>query len=895
MRNQNKIDSLESDAPVPGASKQSFEARSEQAFTPGFESVSLSTLQNQNRLMEAVVQRNNVLLRLGRSLSSAESPKEAADVIVQAASDLFNWDACSLSLYLPEENAVDQLYIADTFNGKRTEIKAPPYLQPSPLYGKILTIGAELILRTPEEVISPPTVSFGNTARRSASLMFVPLRQGERGVGVLTFQSYSFNAYTEDDLQTLQSLADHCGGTLRRLRADQERKRIEERNLVLLQLGKNLSSARSPRDAAEMIISGAAQLFAWDASTIDLYLPEQDLVVPLLVVDTLNGEKQIVANGPTLPPSTLARRVLQNGSELILRTFEQLQETDGIRFGNSQLSASIMYVSILHAEKIIGLLSFQSYTRNAYDLNDLRVLQMVGDYCGGALERIRIETHLRSSQVRFHSVWESSVDGMRLTDPNGIIVAVNQAYCLLVGMSREELEGKPFTVVYGDCGKGLEKYKSRFKERFVERQVTRSIKFRSGTAMELEATGSFIESESGETLLLALFRDVTAHKLLEEELRQSHKMESVGQLAGGIAHDFNNILTVIGGHASLLLMNDDLGPDARDSIDQIATSSERAASLTRQLLAFSRKQVMQARPLDLNDVVQNMTRILQRVLGEHICLKVGLGTKIPPFLADAGMVEQVLLNLAVNARDAMPNGGTLIIETAAEQVDNSYPEKSSVQLGTFVCLKVGDTGCGIPPDVLPRIFEPFFTTKDVGKGTGLGLATVYGIVKQHGGFVRVQSVVNEGTSFQVYFPQSSAPPSTKEPIAPATDPGGGKETILVVEDEEGVRSLASSMLKRLGYRCLEATSGVHALKIWEDFGNEIDLVLTDVVMPEGISGWELAQRLRQSRPDTRIIFSSGYPRETVGESARFEANFNFLQKPYHPKALARMVRDILDQ
>ncbi|MBA4147128.1 MAG: PAS domain S-box protein [Verrucomicrobia bacterium] len=673
---------------------------------------------------------------------------------------------------------------------------------------------------------------------------------------------------------------------------------LDQNNVVLQRLGRSLSSANTEQEAARVIMEAATELFSWDACTIDLYQPERDALVPVLVVDTIKDSKTVIINDPGPRPSPMARRVLQNGAELLLRTPEQLASTDGLRFGNaSRLSASLMNVPIRHGERTIGIFSIQSYEPDAYDRQDLRVLESLADYCGGALERIRAESDLRNSENRFYSLWENSVDGMRLTDANGTILAVNEAYCNLVGMRREELEGEPFTVTYSQTEKldeFLKKYQLRFKKRIVQKQATRRMKFRTGGIVDLEDTNSFIDSQDGKPLLLSLFRDITAQKRLEEELRQSQKMESIGQLAGGIAHDFNNILTVINGHASLLLMDETHSSDTRESIEQIGRSAERAANLTRQLLAFSRKQMMQARKLDLNEVVGDMTKILQRVLGEDICLRVSFGSTSPIVYADPGMMEQILLNLAVNSRDSMPNGGSLSVATLTTSVDHSHPAKpAELPPGPFACLRVHDTGCGIPEDLLTKIFEPFFTTKDVGKGTGLGLATVYGIVKQHRGFLQVSSEVNRGTTFEIYLPNADGS-ADKSKVADDGRMRGGMETILLVEDEDGVRTLAASLLKRLGYRVIEANSGVSALELWQVQSQSIDLVLTDIVMPDGLSGRELADRLKADKPEMEVIFTSGYPRDEVADQGFFREGFNFLQKPYQPHALAQLVRQCLD-
>jgi PAS domain S-box-containing protein len=513
-------------------------------------------------------------------------------------------------------------------------------------------------------------------------------------------------------------------------------------------------------------------------------------------------------------------------------------------------------------------------------------------------ERKLAEAALRSSEMLFHSVWENSVDGMRLTDENGNIVAVNEAFCKLVGMSRVELEGKPFTVIYAEREqpeKLLQKYQQRFRERVIEKQIERRLTLHNGSVVTLEDTNSFVELRGQAPLLLGLFRDVTGQKRLEDQLRHSQKMEAIGQLAGGVAHDFNNILTVIHGHASLLAAGANLaGPLARCA-QQIGQAADRAAGLTRQLLTFSRRQVMQPRQLDLNEVVSNMTKMLSRILGEDIALQLNYSPQPALVQADAGMIEQVLLNLAVNSRDAMPKGGQLIIKIAGVEIGLRHvAHHPEARAGRCICLSVVDTGTGIEPEVLPRIFEPFFTTKEIGKGTGLGLATVYGIVKQHQGWIEVESHPGKGAGFKVFLPRSSEPAPHDEHGCAQQNVRGGTETILVVEDEEPVRELVCTLLAGHGYNILQAESGVKALEVWNERKNTIDLVLTDLVMPNHMNGRELAEKLWLERPKLKVIFTSGYSADVVGKDFVLRRGLNYLQKPYQPNKLALVVRDCLD-
>ncbi len=384
----------------------------------------------------------------------------------------------------------------------------------------------------------------------------------------------------------------------------------------------------------------------------------------------------------------------------------------------------------------------------------------------------------------------------------------------------------------------------------------------------------------------------------QEQLRQSQKLEAIGQLAGGIAHDFNNLLTVIRGNTELVLMNPpELQPLAVECLNQSVAAADRAAKLTRQLLTFSRKQVMQSRPLSLSEVVSNMSKMLKRIIGEHIELLCHCQSGLPLAEADAGMLEQVLVNLVVNARDAMPRGGRLGIRTASVSLDAIQARNhDEARQGRFVTLTGADTGTGIASEHLPHIFEPFFTTKDVGKGTGLGLATVYGIVKQHQGWIDVSTEVGVGTTFTLFLPAIEALSSAPDLATTPSAPRGGRETILLVEDEDSVRSLTRRLLQNFGYTVHEAASGPAALKLCRSKSFQIDLLLTDIIMPEGVTGRELAEQLRADNPKLKVVFTSGYSGEVLGHDTEFvrQSSSRFVAKPCSPQILLQTIRQYLD-
>jgi two-component system, cell cycle sensor histidine kinase and response regulator CckA len=398
----------------------------------------------------------------------------------------------------------------------------------------------------------------------------------------------------------------------------------------------------------------------------------------------------------------------------------------------------------------------------------------------------------------------------------------------------------------------------------------------------------------GKPHVLLLAQDVSERALLERQLRQAQKMEAIGQLAAGVAHDFNNILTVIQGHAGLLQHKLNGGDMEKKSVDQISQAATRAATLIRQLLMFSRKQVMQFHHVDLNDILRNASKMLGRLVGEQAEISFHPEASLPAIHADTSMVEQIAMNLAVNARDAMPDGGTLTIKTSLEVVHRSpTPMDPEQRDGNYVCLTFRDTGVGMDTEVLGRVFEPFFTTKPVGKGTGLGLSTVFGIVRQHHGWLEVESKPNHGTTFRVYFPASRQTAEKRDALEDTTL-RPGRETVLVAEDEEPLRQMVVHVLRMQGYYVLEAESGRQALEVWERANRPVDLLLTDMVMPGGIMGRELAERLAEKTPALRVIYTSGYSPGMAGKEVSLLAGRNFLPKPYSIGRLAQLVRECLD-
>ena len=492
---------------------------------------------------------------------------------------------------------------------------------------------------------------------------------------------------------------------------------------------------------------------------------------------------------------------------------------------------------------------------------------------------------------------ESASQGIVSIDRVGKIVLANRRAEEMFGYSRNELLGARIELLLPESKRSAhtrqrEDYFARPRARPMGIGMDLSGRRKDGTEFPLEVSLSTVESDEG-TFAIAFISDISQRKLLEEQLIHAQKMEAVGRLAGGVAHDFNNMLTVITGYNRMLL--DDLSPldPLRGNAEEILKAADRAAALTNQLLAFSRRQIIRPRVLSPNSVLANTQKMLQRLIGEDIQLVLKLSPECGNMRADAGHIEQAIVNLAVNARDAMPSGGCITIETANVHLDENYTKTHlGMRAGDFVMIAMTDTGHGMDSETRRHIFEPFFTTKERGKGTGLGLATVYGMVKQSGGDIWVYSELGRGTTFKLYFPRvtDAVPESAEEEVE--RPKAHGSETVLVVEDEAAVRDLTVKMMRQLGYKVMAAATGEEAIEISRAHTGRIALLLTDVVMPN-MSGRQVADVLLASRPDIRILYLSGYTENTVVHHGVLEEGVSFLPKPFSREVLARKVREVL--
>ena len=517
-------------------------------------------------------------------------------------------------------------------------------------------------------------------------------------------------------------------------------------------------------------------------------------------------------------------------------------------------------------------------------------------------ERKRAEQALRDSEERFRNLFEYAKDVVFTCDLGGNFTSLNQAGVDLTGYSRAEVVGMNFArVVAPEHLKIAQEMIAGKAKGDVKTSYELEVLTKFGERVLVEISSRTLYRDGRPVGVQGSARDITERRKAEEALRasqlqlqQSQKLEAIGQLAGGVAHDFNNLLTAIIGYSDLSLLHSDLDEQLRRNLEEIKRAADRAASLTRQLLAFSRKQILEPKVLKLNHIVKDMHKMLRRMIGEDIELTINLPDDLGSAKVDPGQIEQIIMNLVINARDAMPRGGKITIETGNVSLDEKYVSRHvTVQTGDYVMLAVSDTGKGMDRETQAHIFEPFFTTKEAGKGTGLGLSTVYGIVKQSGGYIWVYSEVGKGTSFKVYLPRVAGSPALVK-LPSSTLTARGKETILLVEDEELVRRMTRVILESAGYKVFEAVGASDALRLCYKNGAEFDLMITDVIMP-AISGRVLAEQVRRICPELPVLYMSGYTDDAIVRHGLLGDLLEFIQKPFTAESLTAKVRKVLDR
>ncbi|HXY49890.1 MAG TPA: PAS domain S-box protein [Terriglobales bacterium] len=604
-------------------------------------------------------------------------------------------------------------------------------------------------------------------------------------------------------------------------------------------------------------------------------------------------------------PAPGRKRMGRGLTEYVLRTSQPLLATPGVfqqllEAGEVELigapSVDWLGVPLRVGTNTFGVLAVQSYDEGIrFGEREKEILRFVSQQVASAIDHKRNEEALRRSEARYRSLVHSAVYGIYRSSVEGTFLDVNPALITMLGYESAE------EVLQLDAKKDVflaPEEQIRLMDEYHEKGRLDGIevrwKRRDETAITVRLSGRAVTAgDEPDKVLEIIAEDVTERRALEEQFRQAQKMEAVGRLAGGVAHDFNNLLLVVSGYTEVLLEalkpEHDLYPKAQ----AIQQAADRATTLTRQLLAFSRKQMLELKVVDLNAIVSDMERLLRPLIGENVELTTRLVPNVGPTRADAGQLEQVIMNLVVNAKDAMPAGGRITIQTSQVRFDEGARlEHRLVPPGDYVMLSVSDTGTGMDKETQSRIFEPFFTTKEKGKGTGLGLSTVYGIVKQSGGYIFANSSPGQGTTFRIYLPRVMDAAAHSGPVKAASAAGGGSETVLLVEDEESVRQLVRETLLARGYKVLEADNGEAGLRQVREQRGAIDIIITDVVMP-GMSGRELATRVTADWPKIRVLFLSGYTEDAIIHDGVLEPGTAFLQKPFTLQALSRKVREIL--
>jgi|HubBroStandDraft_1064217.scaffolds.fasta_scaffold00056_54 two-component system cell cycle sensor histidine kinase/response regulator CckA len=671
-----------------------------------------------------------------------------------------------------------------------------------------------------------------------------------------------------------------------------ERKRAEALSSALYRIAEKASAAQDLQQFFAAIHGIVDELMCARNFAIAIYDPESQLLSFPYFVD-----EQESAPAPAKLATGLAEYVVRTGESLLCtpELAQQMQKRGEINL-TSPPPLHWLGVPLKVNHHILGALVLKSYSKNTrFRERDKDVLTLVSQQLAAAIDRKRNEQALRRSEVCYRSLVQTAVYGIYRSSVEGNFLDVNPALIGMLGYNSalEVLALDPQKDVFVDPAEY-----SRLVDEF--RRTGRMDGFevrwkrKDGVTITVRISGRAVAGgDEPSDVLEAIAEDITERRVLEDQFRQSQKMEAVGRLAGGIAHDFNNLLMVISGYTEVLLDQLTLSHPLHAKAEAIQQASDRATTLTRQLLAFSRKQLLELKVIDVNAIVEDMERLLRPLIGEHIELTTSLAPNIGCTRADAGQLEQVIMNLVVNAKDAMPDGGKICIRTASVTLDDSYrPENTFIKSGPYVMISVSDNGQGMDRETQVRIFEPFFTTKEKGKGTGLGLSTVYGIIKQSGGYIFVQSEQGRGTVFNIYFPRIDEPSEALGATPVSLAAAGGSETVLLVEDEDSVRQLVRETLQSRGYRVLEAANGDAALTLAASHAHAIHLVITDIVMP-GLSGHELVQKLLPARPAMKVLYLSGYAQDAFSPADAAEAQKTFLQKPFTLQSLTRKVREIL--
>jgi PAS domain S-box-containing protein len=643
--------------------------------------------------------------------------------------------------------------------------------------------------------------------------------------------------------------------------------------------------------------NGVIQIFNIGAERMLGYTAAE--VVNTITPADISDPQEVVARARALS-AELGTRITPGFEALVFkasRGIEDIYELTYIRKDKSRLPAVVSVTALRDAQDaIIGylLIGTDNSARRQVAEERLKLEHRLRDQSLANMSHDLVE-----SESLYRSTFDAAPVGIMHMGLDGQWLRVNQRLCDLLGYSREELQGiavqrliQPEEVA-GETEALRQMAAGTLDRHLIEEKAYRR---RDGGVVWARVNISVHRDAEGHARhFILLIEDISERRALEAQVRQANKLDAIGKLASGVAHDFNNLLTVIIGFGDIMTTDAALPEQHKQDLAEIMKAARRASGLTKQLLAFSRQQVLNTAPLDVNGLITDMTGMLRRLIGEHIEVRLALAPTLPLALADRGQLEQVVMNLVVNARDAMPGGGTVTIETTAVELEDSDFHEETIVAGPYVMLAITDTGSGMTRETQRRLFEPFFTTKESGKGTGLGLSTTYGIVKQSRGYIWVHSELGRGTSFKVYLPRSNRDVPSRAPKPVSTTPvKTPSETVLLVEDQAGVRQLSKRILESAGYRVLEAANGDDAERLFAPHADSIDLVVTDVTMPGG-SGPELFGRLRVHAPALRVLYVSGYTEPSAAEMAGFDRGLPFVQKPFTAAEFVRHVRAALDR
>ena len=628
-----------------------------------------------------------------------------------------------------------------------------------------------------------------------------------------------------------------------------------------------------------------------------LYLVEGDCLRRLHALEGTHAPERIPF---PLAEDSVLHHVMEGGKPLLIQNIAEERGVSPSGWNGYRDGSLLSFPLTNEAGEIVGVLALHGKNSPPFVEQDREIGAILASYGCETLRAIRATESMRSSEERHRTLFESARDAIiTLTPPSWTLSSCNPATLALFGVDNEAelLARSPWSLSPEEQPDG--QLSAQKAERMVGIAMNEGSHLFEWTHERLDgrtfpATVLLTRMEfHGQTLLQGTVRDMSRVRELEEQLRQSQKMEAVGQLAGGVAHDFNNLLQAIMGYCEMALMESEPGSNIREELDEVLSAASRAKNLVRQLLAFSRRQVLELVNLALDDVVHDFAKMVVRVIGEHITLNIRSIPGLGVVRADRGQMEQVLMNLCVNARDAMPEGGEITITLENTDLDLAYCKKHDwARPGRHVLLSVTDTGCGMDVQTRAHLFEPFFTTKESGKGTGLGLATVYGIVRQHNGMIQVQSEAGAGTTFQICLPVAEAIDPEDAP-APSPPPPRGTETILLAEDDDAVRNVVRQFLTRAGYTVLTAVDGEEAVRLIDEHPGKIDLAMLDVVMPK-LGGYLVFNHTRGRRPDTKVLFASGYNKDADYTNFVLDEGVQLMQKPYERTALLRKIREVLD-